>query len=126
MSKPKELNFFVDELNWGLGQDWYAARFDPEAPVRGETSPHYTARPRFDGVAARMRDVILGAKPSSNAVRDPMARLLSHYLHNSGGGYETRSLDAVLAEDESAYVAARPLRLPARSLPPGVRPRGGC
>ncbi len=28
MSKPKELNFFVEELNWDLGLDWYASRFD--------------------------------------------------------------------------------------------------
>jgi hypothetical protein len=103
MSRPKELNFFVSELNWDLGQDWYAAHFDPDSPVRGETSPHYTARPRLDGAAARMREVIPGAK-LVYAVRDPVARFLSHYLHNVGGGYETRSLDAVLAEESSPYV----------------------
>src|ERR1044072_6270193 len=27
MSKPKELNFFVEELNWDLGLDWYANHF---------------------------------------------------------------------------------------------------
>src|SRR3954452_22079626 len=26
MSKPKELNFFVEELNWDLGMDWYTGR----------------------------------------------------------------------------------------------------
>ena len=29
MSRPKELNFFVAELNWPLGQDWYATHFEP-------------------------------------------------------------------------------------------------
>ena len=33
MSKPKELNFFVEELNWDLGLDWYASRFDE--PLQG-------------------------------------------------------------------------------------------
>ena len=39
MSKPKELNFFVEELNWDLGLDWYASRFDGRFAVRGESSP---------------------------------------------------------------------------------------
>src|SRR5205085_2224224 len=42
MSKPKELNFFVEELNWDLGLDWYGGRFDDRFAVRGESSPHYT------------------------------------------------------------------------------------
>ena len=54
MSRPKELNFFVAELNWELGADWYASHFDRTAQVRGETSPHYTNLPRFAGVADRM------------------------------------------------------------------------
>ena len=60
MSRPKELNFFVSELNWDLGADWYASHFDRSAQIRGETSPHYTNLPRFTGVAERMRE-LLGA-----------------------------------------------------------------
>ena len=34
-SRPKELNFFVAELNWELGPDWYASHFDRHArPTR--------------------------------------------------------------------------------------------
>ena len=51
MSRPKELNFFVAELNWELGPEWYASHFDRDADLRGETSPHYTNLPRFTGVA---------------------------------------------------------------------------
>ena len=40
MSKPKELNFFVEELNWDLGLDWYASRFD--AASRCAASPRPT------------------------------------------------------------------------------------
>src|ERR671918_3082855 len=57
MSRPKELNFFVAELNSDLGPEWYASHFDRDAPVRGETSPHYTNLPRFAGVAERMCSV---------------------------------------------------------------------
>jgi hypothetical protein len=36
-------------------------------------------------------------------VRDPIDRLLSHYLHNVGGSYERRSLTEALADERSAY-----------------------
>ena len=38
-------------------------------------------------------------------VRDPIDRMLSHYLHNVGGGYEHRALADALADPRSAYVA---------------------
>ncbi len=103
MSRPKELNFFVAELNWELGPDWYASHFDRSAPVRGETSPHYTNRPRFEGVAERMASLI-GEARIVYMVRDPIDRMLSHYLHNVGGGYESRPLAEALADPASAYV----------------------
>ncbi|HSI79318.1 MAG TPA: sulfotransferase [Solirubrobacterales bacterium] len=105
MSRPKELNFFVAELNWDLGRDWYASHFDPAAPVRGETSPHYTNLPRFEGVAERMRSLLGDDLRVIYMVRDPIDRILSHYLHNVGGGYESRPLEHALSDAESAYVA---------------------
>ena len=38
-------------------------------------------------------------------MRDPIDRMLSHYFHNVGGGYEARSLDEALSDPASAYVA---------------------
>lgn len=104
MSRPKELNFFVAELNWGLGPDWYASHFDRAAPVRGETSPHYANLPRFSGVAERMAELIGDAR-LIYMVRDPIERILSHYLHNVSGGYESRGLEQALADPDSAYIA---------------------
>ena len=105
MSRPKELNFFVSELNWELGPEWYASHFDRDADLRGETSPHYTNLPRFTGVAARMRELLGTEARVVYMVRDPVARMLSHYFHNVGGGYESRPLKAVLGDPDSAYVA---------------------
>ena len=105
MSRPKELNFFVAELNWELGPEWYASHFDRAAAVRGESSPHYTNLPRFAGVAERMRELLGGDARLIYMVRDPIERMLSHYLHNVGGGYESRPLEAALADPDSAYVA---------------------
>jgi len=104
MSRPKELNFFVAELNWPLGPAWYASHFDPGAPVRGETSPHYTNRPRFEGVAERMRSLLPDAR-LVYVVRDPIDRILSHYVHNVGGGYERRPLADALAAPGNSYLA---------------------
>jgi Sulfotransferase domain len=104
MSRPKELNFFVEKLNWPLGRDWYADHFDPKAPVRGESSPHYTNRPGFGGVPERMRDVLGTDIRLIYVVRDPIDRMLSHYLHNVGGGYEERSMTDALSDPESSYV----------------------
>jgi Sulfotransferase family len=103
MSRPKELNFFVAELNWELGREWYASHFDRAAPVRGETSPHYTNLPRFEGVGERMATTIPDAR-IVYMVRDPIDRMLSHYLHNVGGGYEDRPIAEALGDPTSAYV----------------------
>ena len=104
MSRPKELNFFVEELNWDLGEDWYANHFSAEDPVRGETSPHYTNVPRFAGVAERMRQTLGEDARVVYMVRDPIDRTLSHYLHNIGGGYDDRPLEEALADEGSAYI----------------------
>ena len=103
MSRPKELNFFVAELNWPLGGDWYASHFDAARRVRGESSPHYTNRPRFDGVAARIAETAPEAR-LIYMVRDPIDRMLSHYLHNIGGGYDDRPLEQALSDPDTAYV----------------------
>ncbi|MDQ3729747.1 MAG: sulfotransferase [Actinomycetota bacterium] len=104
MSRPKELNFFVSELNWELGAGWYRGHFPAECAIRGETSPHYTNRPRFEGVAERMREMLGDDARFVYMVRHPIDRLLSHYLHNVSGGYETRSLEEAASDFGSAYV----------------------
>jgi len=103
MSKPKELNFFVEELNWDLGLDWYASRFDGRSAVRGESSPHYSNLPRFAGVAERIRKHCPDAR-LIYMVRDPIKRILSHWVHATGAGYETRELVPTLSEPDSSYV----------------------
>jgi hypothetical protein len=103
MSKPKELNFFVAELNWDLGPNWYRGRFDDRFPVRGESSPHYTSLPRFKGIAERIQQHI----PDANLiymVRDPISRILSHWRHAVGAGYETRTMEEALGSDDQGYV----------------------
>jgi hypothetical protein len=103
MSKPKELNFFVEELNWDLGLDWYRGRFDGRFKVRGESSPHYTNLPYYEGVPQRIHDNIPDAK-LIYMVRDPISRILSHWCHAVGAGYETRTMEEALARGDQTYV----------------------
>jgi hypothetical protein len=103
MSKPKELNFFVEELNWDLGLDWYASRFDDRFEVRGESSPHYTNLPRFEGVAERIHEHCPDAR-LLYMVRDPIKRILSHWVHATGAGYETGELVPTLSNPDSSYI----------------------
>jgi hypothetical protein len=103
MSKPKELNFFVEELTWDLGMDWYRGRFDDRCAVRGESSPHYTNLPRYPGVVDRIHQHVPDAK-LLYMVRDPISRILSHWRHATGAGYETREMEAVLTREDQTYV----------------------
>jgi hypothetical protein len=102
MSTPKELKFFVEELNWPRGVDWYARHFDPAVPVRGESSPQYTTYPRWTGVPERMWSLVPDAKLIFT-VRDPIERIVSHYLHMRAFGHERREMRLALSE-EPAYV----------------------
>jgi hypothetical protein len=102
MSRPKELKFFVEELNWPRGVDWYTSHFDPDAPVRGESSPQYTTLTRWEGVPARMRSLVPDAKLIFT-VRDPVERMVSHYLHLRASGDERLEISAALRE-KPAYV----------------------
>lgn len=79
MSKMKELNFFDTRVNWSRGMEWYSSQFNPGAKIIGETSPLYARYPRSEGIVERMADVVPDAK-LIYMVRDPINRLLSHYI----------------------------------------------
>ena len=111
MSSPKELQFFIAEdgfdpepfladpgdlrfmqmnAEWSLGRSWYEAQFDPEVPVRGESSPVYGS-PWHRRVADRMAGLIPDAR-LIYLVRDPIERIVSSYMHFRADGRERRSL----------------------------------
>jgi Sulfotransferase domain len=103
MSRPKELNFFVRKANWKRGVDWYRAQFDPQAPVRGESSPNYTAFPRHRGVAQRMHQLVPDAK-LIYLVRDPIERIAAHWVHNYAKRRQRHDLETTLSRHGSSYV----------------------
>jgi len=103
MSKPKELNFFIEERNWPRGLDWYKAQFDAEATVRGEASPNYTAYPQHEGVPERMHSVVPEAKLIF-MVRDPLERIAAHWVHNYAKRREKGTLAETLAHPNTSYL----------------------
>ena len=94
MSAEKELNYFVAEKNGGRSLTWYESQFDGTAPVRGESSPAYTAYPCYAGVPERIHSVVPEAR-LVYVVRDPIERVVSHYQLLQGEP-ELGSLEDVL------------------------------
>jgi Sulfotransferase domain len=103
MSRRKETDFFLPNGNWDRGLDWYASQFDPAAKVRGETSTGYTNLPASTGTAERIRSVVPGAR-LIYLVREPLDRMVSHYLHWRALGLERRPLREALSDPGSFYV----------------------
>ncbi len=109
MPRVKELDFFVEEMNWPRGVPWYRQQFADAGPgqARGEASTAYTKFPRFRGVPARMAAVVPEVR-LVYVVRDPVERIRSHYQHRVALGAETAPPDVAVEEnpiylDDSRY-----------------------
>jgi len=78
MTRRKELNFFIEEMEWPKGLKWYADQFESGAgrAIRGESYPHYTRSPISRSVPERMYAVIPDAR-LIYLLRDPMERITS-------------------------------------------------
>jgi hypothetical protein len=103
MSRPKELNYFIEERNWPRGVDWYRRHFDPRARVRGESSPNYTAYPQHEGVPKRMHSLLPDAR-LIYLVRDPLERIAAHWVHNYAKRRERGDLRETLTHPQTSYV----------------------
>lgn len=90
MSSVKEPHFFAREEDGPYPhrvreRAEYEALFDSPLKVRGESSPTYTLYPRHQDVPRRIHELVPRAK-FIYLVRDPMERVVSHYLHNVAVG----------------------------------------
>ena len=95
MPEQKELNFFLDEYagrpidppeerNWSRGLTWYERQFAGAEDERavGEASANYTRYPTYPGVAERIAKIVPEMK-LIYLMRNPIDRVLSHYLTTS-------------------------------------------
>jgi len=100
MSQEKELNFFISEYNWYKGVPWYKSHFTGKERVHGESSTGYTNYPIFKGVPERMHSEVPDAK-LIYILRDPIDRMLSHYMHRYCVGREDRDISEAFRNGES-------------------------
>ena len=82
MSTPKEPNYFSDDQQYALGEDWYNSLFEAAGPndLCGESSTHYTKLPDYPHTIERMKKR-LDAPKLVYVMRHPIDRLVSHYIH---------------------------------------------
>jgi hypothetical protein len=99
MSHRKELHYFSGGRGWARGEAWYRRQFHSDKRLCGESSPGYTHHPQRPHAPERMHALVPQAK-LIYIVRDPIRRLLSHYLHSYADRKETRPLAEVLARQE--------------------------
>ena len=104
MSRQKELNFFNRDKNWNKGVEWYKSNFVGQGKIYGESSPNYTDYPRSKNVPQRMFSIIPSAK-LIYVVRNPIERIISHYIHLVAIGKEHQCIDRALSDlDSNLYV----------------------
>jgi hypothetical protein len=103
MCREKELNFFILEHNWHKGIEWYQSNFTGEEKVHGEASPGYT-NPFFAGVPERMHSIAPHVK-LIYILRDPIDRIISHYIDYYATRRENRKLaDALRDLDDNPCI----------------------
>lgn len=102
-STPKELDFFVEHRYRELGLDWYRQQFNdpPGAVAAGESSVNYTKCHEFPGVAERMYQHLPDVK-LIYVLRDPLARIESHWIHSVGAGKWRGDFASAVADPESS------------------------
>lgn len=99
MSQKKELQLFSGD-DWEQRLDWYRGHFLVRAPVRGESSPSYSMDPMLPHVPQRAQRVVPGAR-IVYVVRDPVDRLLAHYVEFVAILREKRSFQEAIADYDS-------------------------
>jgi hypothetical protein len=98
VTTPKEPNFFSDDAVHAQGLDWYRDLFREARPgdIKGEASTHYTMRPVHPRAVERM-SAVLTAPKIVYIIRNPIARAVSHYIHEWSVGNVSADLATAAA-----------------------------
>lgn len=106
MPEVKEPHFFSDDAVWRRGVDWYRSLFPASTGrLTGEASVSYTRAPTTGRAAERLGGVLPGARLVC-VLRDPLARMRSHYRHEVQRARERRSFLDALADTATDYLAS--------------------
>lgn len=99
----KEPHFF--SRSWDMGESWYRSVFADCEGITGEASVSYSDARDAAIVAERIANVLPEVR-LIYALRDPVARLRSHYRHQVLRGRERRAFDEAVVDPNSEYVAS--------------------
>lgn len=97
ITDPKEPNFFSDDAVFAKGDQWYTGLFASANPddIKGEASTHYTKLPTYPDTIKRLKG--RGIHPKLiYLIRDPIDRLISHYIHEWTQGIISVPLEQAL------------------------------
>jgi len=102
LTDPKEPNFFSDDAVFAQGRDWYENLFASAADgdIKGEASTHYTKLPTHPDTLARMSDMLESPK-LIYLIRDPVARAVSHYIHEWSMGVISGDIEKAFAQHDA-------------------------
>jgi len=120
LPQVKEPAFFCDDAKFEGGPERYCRLF-PETGLTGEASVAYSDPVVAPLVAARIAQSVPNVRLIFLA-RDPVARMRSHYLHESLRGRERRSLTEAVRSDGNPYVRRSCYR---QALAPFIEEIGG-
>lgn len=105
-SQVKEINFFSNPSIWKKGVAWYENQFDAarNGQIAGEASTSYTSSPFLDHAPKRLAEYNSQAR-IIYIVRDPIDRMVSHYMHRVHRGMETRDFSDLIDNLENEPTA---------------------
>ena len=94
MTTPKEPNFFSDDDIYAQGIDWYASLYQSAGAgdLIGEASTHYTKQPTYPHTLERLQQHCGNDLKLIYIIRNPIDRLISHYMHE----WSMRNIDCSL------------------------------
>jgi len=97
-SNPKEPQFFSNS-NWRLNIENYHSLFKTNAKLYGEGSTNYTKQPLFNN---NIHTDIYEYNPDMKfiyIIRNPIDRIISHYIHAFNRGYETSNINTAISNN---------------------------
>jgi hypothetical protein len=99
MSCVKEPSYFSNDEVYARGHDWYASLFGnaDEGALVGESSTNYTKLPTYPTTAKRIKAAVPNAR-LIYMMRDPIERIVSHYIHEWTMGTFGSSIDDTITQ----------------------------
>jgi hypothetical protein len=98
---PKELNFFSERQDRGL--EWYQKHFRNTNKVQGEISPSYSKCHIYPDTPRYIHSIIPDVK-LIYILREPIARIVSHFSHVIGEDTEGRDPAEILEDSLEHFV----------------------